>query len=168
MFAVDDKVIYPGHGVAKIKQIVNKQVGGTTLKFYELLLFKQDITILVPVANVDQIGIRPLSTQDNVKDAFTFLAKPAKHIKNADAMQPNWNKRCKDYQERLRTGNLQEICAIYRDLQGIAGYKELSFGEKNLLQQTEELLAEEIAVIEGVQVENIAAKIRESVEHMLS
>lgn len=168
MFAVDDKVIYPGHGVAKIKQVVDKSVAGTEVKFYELLLFKQDVTILVPVANVNHIGIRPLSTQDNVKDAFKFLAKPAKLVKNSDAMQPNWNKRCKDYQERLRTGNLQEICAIYRDLQGIAGYKELSFGEKNLLKQTEELLAEEIAVVEGAQVENIAAKIRESVEHMLS
>jgi CarD family transcriptional regulator len=168
MFAVDDKVIYPGHGVAKIKEILKKTVGGTNVEFYELLLFKQDVTILVPVANIKSIGIRPLSTQDNVKDAFKFLAKPAKRLKNTDAMQPNWNKRCKDYQERLRTGNLQEICGIYRDLQGIAGYKELSFGEKNLLQQTEELLAEEIAVIEGVQIESIAAKIRESVEHMLS
>ena len=60
----------------------------------------------------------------------------------------NWNRRNKEYQNKLRTGSLKDISEIYKDLKHIANHKELSFGEKNLLSKTELLLVEEIAAAE--------------------
>jgi RNA polymerase-interacting CarD/CdnL/TRCF family regulator len=80
----------------------------------------------------------------------------AKHVE----IVSNWNKRNKAYQGTLRTGNLQEICSIYRDLKHIENHKELSFGEKSLLQQTELLLAEEISIVKNVEIARAAEQLR--------
>jgi CarD family transcriptional regulator len=90
------------------------------------------------------------------------LAQPMM-AKQLDAAATNWNKRNKEYQGKLRSGNLLELCAIYRDLRHIEGNKELSFGEKSLLQQTENLLIEEIAIVTKVAAADAARQLKELV-----
>lgn len=150
-FCKNEKVVYPGHGVAQINDIVDKQVAGNIACFYELKFLNKDVTILVPTHNVTLIGIRRLSSSEHITDIFKTLMEPSKRISQETAT--NWNKRNKDYQCKLRTGDLKEICKIYRDLKNMSIYKELSFGEKALLQQTETLLAQEISLVQNMNEE---------------
>lgn len=143
-----EKVVYPGHGVAKINRIVEKSVGGNATSFYELTFLSKDVTVLVPTDNAEGVGIRPLSSNEHIKDVLRILTEPARRITNYEFTASNWNKRNKEYQLKLRTGSLLDLSEIYRDLRYIATQKELSFGEKNLLHQTESLLVEEIALVE--------------------
>jgi len=149
MFVLDEKVVYPGHGVAKISRIFEKVISGVVTHFFELKFLNKDMTILVPVDNLEIVGVRRLSSLDNVNDIFKMLAEPF-HTVHSEAAPSNWNKRNKEYQGKLRTGNLYDICKIYRDLRHVSLYKELSFGEKALLQQTELLLAQEISLVKRV------------------
>jgi len=149
MFFLDEKVVYPGHGVAKIARIVEKVIGNNVIKFFELRLINKDMTVLVPIDNVKAAGIRRLSSRENIDAVFRLLAQPAKRTIDHEVVGNNWNKRNKEYQVKLRTGNLIEICKIYRDLKSISCEKELSFGERALLQQTEMLLAEEISAVKN-------------------
>lgn len=146
MFFLNEKVVYPGHGVAKITRIVEKKVGGKSIKLYELSFLNKDMTILVPIDNIQQTGIRGLSSVKHIKDMLQMLSVPSKKGLQ-ELTSANWNKRNKEYQFRLRSGNLREIGKVYQDLKCIALYKELSFGEKNLLNQTETLLAQEISIV---------------------
>lgn len=146
MFLVNEKVVYPGHGVALISQIVEKNVAGHKVIFYELSFLNKDMTILVPVDNLIAAGIRKLSTEQKVHDIVTMLAQPSKKDIH-ELTGGNWNKRNKEYQCKLRTGSLDDIGDVYRDLRYIATQKELSFGEKVLLQQTENLLVQEISLV---------------------
>lgn len=148
-FCLNEKVVYPGHGVAQISRIVEKQVAGSNACFFELKFLNKDMTILVPTHNLSSVGIRRLSSTENITDIFKTLSAPAQRI-SYDAVT-NWNKRNKDYQCKLRSGDLQEICKIYRDLKNMSFYKELSFGEKALLQQTENLLAQEISLVQNME-----------------
>ena len=102
------------------------------------------MTILVPVDNMEEIGIRRLSSQKDIDSIGMFLA--SRHTPEYDA-QPNWTKRNKEYLCKMRSGKLYEMCEIYRDLTYIQHMKELSFGEKSLLHQAELLLAEEMAFV---------------------
>lgn len=147
-FCKNEKVVYPGHGVAQINDIVDKQVAGNKACFYELKFLNKDMTILVPTHNAASSGIRRLSSSSHITDIFKTLMEPSKRISQENAT--NWNKRNKDYQLKLRTGDLKEICKIYRDLKNMSVYKELSFGEKALLQQTEMLLAQEISLVQNM------------------
>lgn len=146
MFVLDEKVVYPGHGVAKISRIFEKVISGVVTQFFELKFLNKDMTILVPIDNLEMVGVRHLSSPDCINDIFKTLAEPH-HIVHSESAPSNWNKRNKEYQGKLRTGNLYDICKIYKDLRHISVYKELSFGEKALLQQTEILLAQEISLV---------------------
>lgn len=160
MFSVHDKVVYPGHGVAQIQRIVEKNVSGLTIAFYELTFLHKDVTVLVPTNNAVMVGIRPLSSQDSIKDIFQILSRPTQRAPQHEFTTSNWNKRNKEYQLKLRTGSLKELSEIYRDLRFIETQKELSFGEKNLLHQTESLLVEEISLVQKSEHEKTAAQLR--------
>ena len=158
MFSLRDKVVYPGHGVAEISRIVEKIVAGSVARFFELTFLNKDMTILVPTNNIALIGLRRLSSIENIDNAFEILSMPAKLCRESSLS--NWNKRSKDYQSKLRTGDLYEICRIYRDLNHLSARKELSFGEKNLLSQTEALLVEEISLVKDMQEGKAIARLR--------
>ena len=142
--------------------IIEKKIAGRILQFFELRFLNKDMTILVPTDNAIAVGIRPLSSTEYINDIFKVLAQPV-IAKQLEAAVSNWNKRNKEYQGKLRTGNLLEISAIYRDLRHIEVNKELSFGEKNLLQQTESLLVEEISIVTKTEVTDATKRLKELV-----
>lgn len=158
MFVRNEMVVYPGHGVAVINCIIEKTVAGRISQFFELRFLNKDMTILVPTDNAVQVGIRALSTSEYINDIFKILSQPCSSKHND--IVTNWNKRNKEYQGKLRTGDLREISTIYRDLKHIEHQKELSFGEKSLLQQTELLLAEEISIVKNMETTCAAEQLR--------
>lgn len=158
MFNQHEKIVYPGHGAAIIQRVIERNIGGKTASFYELQFLNKDMTILVPVDNIESIGIRKLSTQKDIGNLFKIFSEPVERHHNEVAL--NWNKRNKEYQCKIRSGNLKDIGEIYRDLRNIEKHKELSFGEKSLLQQTESLLAEEIALAYDIASEVAVTQLR--------
>lgn len=160
MFRLNEKVVYPGHGVARVNNLITKIVAGQEAMFYELAFLSKDMTVLVPTNNAEAVGIRPLSSSDHIKDVFDILTSPARRISHYEFTASNWNKRNKEYQNKLRTGRLKDLSEIYRDLHYIALQKELSFGEKNLLHQTEALLVEELSLVQEVGQEKAIEQLR--------
>jgi CarD family transcriptional regulator len=159
MFSLDEKVVYPGHGVARICRIIEKNIAGSSARFFELEFFNKKMTILVPVDSVICAGIRKLSSIEHINDTFAILSEP--FVKPVhETCVTNWNKRNKEYQCKIRTGNIREICKIYRDLRHISASKELSFGEKNLLDQTEFLLIEEISMVTHADEAKVIERLR--------
>lgn len=160
MFCLNEKVVYPGHGVAIVNRLVRKLVAGEEATFYELTFLNKDVTVLVPTDNAESVGIRPLSSNEHIKDVFKILTGPGRKISHYEFTASNWNRRNKEYQNKLRTGSLRDLSEIYRDLHHIAGQKELSFGEKNLLHQTEALLVEEISLVQQLGQEKTMEQLR--------
>ncbi len=159
MFTVSDTVVYPGQGVAQVNRAIEKTIAGHTVQFYELTFLNKDMTILIPVHSLDSTGIRRLSSLKTINGMFDMLSEPTtKDIHELTAS--NWNKRNKEYQCKLRTGDLEEIGRVYRDLKFISTQKELSFGEKNLLHQTEILLAQEISIVKQVDEDKAIEQLR--------
>lgn len=160
MFKLNDHVIYPGHGAAIIKDIIEKMIGESSVKFLKLNFLFKDMTILVPTYNVASIGIRyPSSEQDINTMLHELLKKPERRLESIDFTPSGWNRRHKDYQVKIQSGKLLEIAKIYRDLMHIAQQKDLSFGERAILQTTEELLVQEVQMV--------TAKCQESVTQLL-
>ncbi len=160
MFSLNDKVVYPGHGVALIWRIFERYVGGQTVVFYELKFQSKDMTIMIPKDKLIDVGVRPLSSSSSITTMLETLTVPARHLKSSESTVTNWNKRNKEYQSKLRTGSLKDISEIYRDLKHISRYKELSFGEKSLLLKAEALLVEEISAAEHVDTERAIEQLR--------
>lgn len=168
MFALNEKVVYPGHGVALISRIIERVVAGEVAHFYELKFLNKDMTILIPIDNLETIGIRGLSTKDYIESVFKIVMTPIVKSPLVELNNSSWNKRNKKYQSCLRSGDLVEISKIYRDLHYLAQEKELSFGERNLLLQTEMLLAEEISMVKCVIYEDAISQLRSFFVHIPS
>ena len=148
MFKLHDHVIYPAHGVALVDEISEKKVGENSIQFLTLNFIFKDMTIMVPTYNVATIGIRYPSSEQDVNTAIHELSKkPDKILDSIDFTPSGWNRRHKDYQLKIQMGKLVEVAKIYRDLMYIAQQKDLSFGERVVLQTTEELIAQEIQII---------------------
>lgn len=161
MVNVHDKVIYPGHGVAEVEEVVEKLIGGNTVAFVKLVFLFKDMTILVPTYNLSAIGVRYPGSLDSIEVVFKELRKkPERRFDALDFTPSGWNKRHKEYQSRIQTGNLLEISKIYRDLMHTAQQKDLSFGERMLLQATEELLVQEIQVVKNAERDAVLQDIR--------
>ncbi len=161
MFEPNDKVIYPGHGVANVDGVIEKNVAGSSVKFIKLSFIYKDMTILVPVYNADSIGLRYISSQTTIDQALKELKKePEKKFEGIDFTPSGWNRRNKDYQLKIQGGKLLDVIRIYRDLMYIAQQKELSFGERMLLQSIEDLLAQEIQSGRNICREEVIQELR--------
>ncbi|HLB40163.1 MAG TPA: CarD family transcriptional regulator [Candidatus Babeliales bacterium] len=149
MIALEEKVVYPGHGVARVNRIIEKKIGDKVAHFFELVFLHKDMMILVPVDNIEVVGLRKLSSEQSIDEIFAILSAPNDSTPIHLTVPSSWNKRSKKYQFKIKTGDIIEISKIYRDLIHISQHKELSFGERNLLMQTELLLAEEISLVKN-------------------
>ena len=118
------------------------------------------MTILVPLNNINSIGLRSLSSDDDICQIFKTLEKPERKLSSYEFSASSWNKRHKEYQLKLRRGTLQDLSSIYKDLRSIETQKKLSFGEKTILQKTECLLVEEITAVQKIESEKMVQKLR--------
>ena len=119
------------------------------------------MTILVPInGNNEAVGIRALSSDDCIDEALIELQKGPKKLDATDFTPSSWNKRNKNFQLKIQSGSLVDIATIYRDLMYCARYKELSFGEKNLLGLAEELLLQEVVIVKNQTRDEVIAKLR--------
>ena len=160
-FKIKDKVFYPGHGVAVIESIDDKTVAGNVVSLYKLCFLSKEMTILVPVNNVVSIGVRNLSSTVAVDKALNELYKqPEQKVGGLDFTPSGWNKRNKEYQLKIQNGGLIDLAKIYRDLMFVAKHKELSFGERNLLNMTEDLIIQEVVIVKDKSREEVLREIR--------
>lgn len=151
LFTLDQKVVYPAHGVARVVEIIERTVGGTAMKFYKLSFLYKDMTILIPVEGSSQTGVRPLSSIAQIDEAIACMGHVEKRpLHDIDINPSGWNKRQKDYQLRIQSGDFKVVLDIYQELMFISQQKELSFGEKGLLHTTEELLVQELVVVKAI------------------
>lgn len=147
MFELSSTVVYPGYGVAKLSREVRKNIGETEFFFYELNFINKDVKVLVPKINFELVGVRLLSDYDLIQEVLLFFLEDYKENWFQDVLMISWNRRSKEYQNKIRVGKIKDIASVYKDLKYIEKMKQLSFGEKSLLAQVENLFCEEIAEI---------------------
>ncbi len=139
LFKVGDHAVYPGHGVGRISSIESKEILGTKHEFYSVLIIETGMKIMIPAANIKSVGLRPLISKEEAMKVVTILKD-----KNVKIDTQTWNRRYRDYMEKIKTGSVFEIAEVLRDLYVLKVDKELSFGEKKMLDTAKNLLLKEL------------------------
>ncbi|MEO7791307.1 MAG: CarD family transcriptional regulator [Vicinamibacterales bacterium] len=140
-FQVGDKVIYPNHGLGVVQGIETKTILGTTCGFYHLRMVANETTVLVPVDNVDGVGLRRAISDDEIERLFSLLGDGK--IDN----HQNWKGRFKDNSDRMRTGSIYDVVEVLKSLTFLARSKNLSFREKRMLDRAKFLVVSEISEV---------------------
>src|SRR5438270_6685275 len=140
-FEIGDKVIYPNHGLGIVERIEEKTILGTTCGFYHLRIVANDTTVLVPLANVDGVGLRRAINDDEVERLFGLLGDGK--IDN----HQNWKGRFKDNSDKMRSGSIYEVADVLKSLTFLSKSKSLSFREKRMLDRARFLVVSEISEV---------------------
>ena len=159
MFKVGDQAVYPAQGVGIVEAIETRQLCGQTHDYYILRILDSDMTIMVPVANAGQVGLRRLISKDKVTSVYNLLDEK----RSGSMTLSSWSRRQREYNEKIKTGNLIEVAGVLRELFLIRQSKELSYGEKKVLDLARRLLVKELALAEGVEEEAVCRRLEGAV-----
>ena len=159
MFKVGDVAVYPAHGVGVIESVESKEVSGVTQTFYTLRIKDNGMTIMIPIDNVKSVGLRKVINEETVHQVYDILRQ-----RDMNLDHQTWNKRYREYMDKIKTGCVLEIASVLRDLYLLKYDKDLSFGERKMLDTAMNLLVKELSVAKNI----TESKIEEELNGLLS
>ncbi len=138
MFSIGDKVVYPHHGAAVIEDLCEREILGRRRQYFVLRLAHGDLTLMVPVDNTIEVGLRGVVSKREVKKVFDVL-------REEESKQPtNWSRRWKTNVEKVSSGDIYQVAEVVRNLSIREKDKGLSAGEKRMLAKARQILLSEL------------------------
>ncbi len=145
MFSVGDLAVYPAHGVGIIERIENQEISGCEQDFYVMRILDNNMIIMIPTRNVNNVGLRGIINETELPRLYSILERRDVALDNQ-----TWNRRYREYMDKIKTGSVFEVAEVYRDLLMLRVEKELSFGERKMLETARGLLIKEISLAKQI------------------
>ncbi len=142
MFELNELVVYPSQGVGRVERIESQEIGGACAELYIVRILSNNVTLMVPVANAENVGLRSVCSFSEGQAILTSLDDRSEFTGYTGQ---NWNRRYREYSEKLKSGYLGDVAYVLKELFLIGKDKELSFGERRLLEQAMGLVSMELA-----------------------
>ncbi|HHU82909.1 MAG TPA: CarD family transcriptional regulator [Firmicutes bacterium] len=149
MFNVGDRVVYPMHGAGIIEAVEEKDISGTVEKYYVIRLSMGEMKIMVPVSNVNLVGVREVIGKDEVVKVLDILKS------KSAVMSSNWNRRYRANMEKIKSGNIYEVAEVVRNLSLRDREKGLSTGERKMLENARQILLSELVLAQNITEEQV-------------
>ena len=156
IFKVGDLAVYPAHGVGRIESIEARNLYGSSHNFYIMRILENNMIIMIPISNANNVGLREIIKEEEVTKIFTILKE-----KDIEFDNQSWNRRYREYMEKIKTGSVYEVAQVLRDLFLLKLEKELSFGERKMLDTAKNLLVKEISIAKRMEENKVEEDIRQ-------
>lgn len=141
MFKIGDLAVYPAQGVGRIEAIETREISGQKQDFYIMKILENNMIIMIPVNNVESVGLRDIIDDEEVAKVYEIMKK-----RDIPADNQTWNRRYREYMEKIKTGSVYEVAEVLRDLYLLKVDKDLSFGERKMLDTAQTLLLKELSI----------------------
>jgi len=153
-FKVGDLAVYPAHGVGRINSIETKMFNGETHDFYMMKIIENEMLIMIPTWNVEQVGLRDIIDEEEVTKVYDVMKKR----EDITAEPQTWNRRYREYMDKIKTGSLYDVAEVFRDLTLLKVNKDLSFGERKLFDTAQTLLVMELSTAKNTDEKTILSE----------
>ena len=140
-FQVGDLAVYPAHGVGKIEAIETRVINGEKLDFYKMKVLENNMLIMIPTRNVESVGLRDVIDKKEISKVYDVM----KSKKSSSSDTQTWNRRYREYMDKIKSGSLYDVAEVFRDLSLLKLQKDLSFGERKLYDTAQVLLVKELS-----------------------
>ncbi len=154
MFAEGDMAVYPAHGVGVIKAVETQTVAGADHTFYVMEILENNMTIMIPTESSITAGLRAIVNEQQVEEVIAILEE-----KDVELGSQTWNRRYRDYMDKIKTGSVHEVAAVLRDLFLLSVDKDLSYGERKMLDTAKSLLVKELSLAQKIDESKMSDKI---------
>jgi CarD family transcriptional regulator len=155
VFHVGDLAVYPAHGVGRIDAIESRVINGEEHNFYIMKVLENSMVIMIPTRNVASVGLRTVIDAADIPKIYEVMRK----VQDGSGDNQTWNRRYRDYMEKIKTGSLFEVAEVFRDLSLLKLNKDLSFGERKLYDTAQGLLVKELSTACNTDEETILSEI---------
>ncbi len=157
---VGELIVYPAHGVGRLEAVRKQEIAGKTLDLLVVRMLEDDSRILVPRENAGRVGLRCVMKRDEAARIWEILGTRVRKRRGAGV---TWSRQFREYQDKLKSGSVFVIAEVLRDLLRLQREKELSFGERRVLDSARSLLVQELAAAQNERTEQVEAQIKELV-----
>jgi CarD family transcriptional regulator len=154
-FQVGDLAVYPAHGVGEIQAIESRVVNGEKHDFYIMKVLENGMVIMIPVRNVESVGLRDIISKKDVSRVYDVM----KSRKDGLPDNQTWNRRYREYMDKIKTGSLYDVAEVFRDLFLLKLTKDLSFGERKLYDTAQVLLVRELSTAKNTDEDTILSEL---------
>lgn len=149
-FKTGEYIVYPAHGVGLITAIEEQEVAGLVLELF-VIVFEQDkLTLRVPVAKINSVGMRKLAEPETIEKALETVTGRAR------VKRTMWSRRAQEYEAKINSGDLIAISEVVRDLYRSEDQPEQSYSERQLFEQAMDRMSREIASVNKVSLTEAA------------
>lgn len=145
MFKVGDKVVYPMHGAGIIEAIEEKEVLGEKRKYYILRMPIGDMKVMVPLNNVEELGLREVTDETGISRVMQILKN------REETLSTNWNRRYRANMEKIKSGDIFKVAEVVSSLMLREREKGLSTGERKMLENARQILVSEIVLAKDLE-----------------
>jgi CarD family transcriptional regulator len=159
MFDIGDKVVHPTHGAGLVTGIEKQDLLEQYHSYYVIDLTVDDRTLMIPVSNAEEIGLRSISQRTVLSQVWDTLGVAA------ETLPDDYKKRQERIQEKLKTGDAIKIAEVIRDLSSLKREDHLTSFDTKLLERAQQFLACEVALVEEVQVSEAERMIFETMDN---
>ncbi len=156
LFTEGDMAVYPAHGVGVIEAIESQTVAGIDQDFYIMKILDNNMKIMIPTASSDNVGLRAIISKKEADVVLDILRD-----RETEIGTQTWNRRYREYMEKIKTGSIHEVAAVLRDLYLLSVDKDLSYGERKMMDTAKSLLVTEISLARKVDSSKIEALIED-------
>lgn len=154
-FSIGDLAVYPAHGVGRIEAIETRVVNGEEHDFYIMKIIENNMVIMIPTMNVESVGLRDVIAENEIPKILDVM----KSKRDLTIDNQTWNRRYREYMDKIKTGSLYEVAEVFRDLSLLKLSKDLSFGERKLYDTAHTLLIKELSTARNTDEKTIVTEI---------
>ena len=154
-FQVGDLAVYPAHGVGEIQAIESRVINGEKQDFYIMKVLENGMVIMIPIRNVESVGLRDIISKEDVPRVYDVMKS------RQDGLPDNqtWNRRYREYMDKIKTGSLYDVAEVFRDLSLLKLTKDLSFGERKLYDTAQVLLVRELSTAKNADEDTVISEL---------
>jgi CarD family transcriptional regulator len=144
MFRIGDKIVYPMHGAGVIESIEEREILGERKRYYVMKMPVGDMKVMIPINNVEGIGIRGIIDKQNADEVFRSLQN------RCNEQSSNWNKRYRENMIKIKSGDIFEVADVVKTLILRERNRGLSTGERKMLNSAKQILISELVLAENM------------------
>ena len=152
---VGETLVYPHHGAVTITHIETRNIKGEDKQYMTLRVHTSELTIKLPIENIDLVGVRDVIDAAGVQAVYDVL-------RNEFVEEPgNWSRRFKANQEKMASGSVNRVSEVVRDLWRRDQERGVSAGEKRMLLKARQVLVSELALAQNMTDEEASIALEE-------
>ncbi|MEW5805820.1 MAG: CarD family transcriptional regulator [Acidobacteriota bacterium] len=156
-FKIGDKVVYPNHGVGIIEDITRKNIAGTEKMFYCLRIQSTDSTVMVPISNIETVGLRKVLSKREINRVLEVLKE-----RKVDIVE-DWKGRYQINSDLMRSGEIDKVAEVLKSLSYLSLQKSLSYRERKMLDKAKFLIVSELVEATHLPEEKIEEQIDKAI-----